>query len=333
LSDLPYNSSQQLTIILIIYSACHVRFGDVVLKSRGVPTDQLYIWYGFGVIVAEYFLLVYLTVLALKYLRIEPTPPPPIIVPYIEEEYADEEVPADEQLSVDEVSLDILSLQPIDSEKIGSSSHLGSPRSTKSRMTSPSFKHKKIQDIPFEPISFAFKDIWYTVTTKDKEELDLLKGVSGYFEPGTLTALMGASGAGKTTLLDVLSGRKNTGVVKGSIFVNGNPKEEHSFRKNMGYVEQFDSLSPMETARDAIEFSAALRLPRGTTVEERETWVNSVLVMLELIPLENTLIGTETTGGMSFEQKKRVSIGVELAANPSILFLDEPTTGIIHTHT
>ena len=89
----------------------------------------------------------------------------------------------------------------------------------------------------------------------------------------------------------------------------------------------------METARDAIEFSAALRLPRGTTVEERETWVNSVLVMLELIPLENTLIGTETTGGMSFEQKKRVSIGVELAANPSILFLDEPTTGMIRAHT
>lgn len=103
----------------------------------------------------------------------------------------------------------------------------------------------------------------------------------------------------------------------------------------MGYVEQFDSLSPMETARDAIEFSAALRLPRGTTVEERQTWVDSVLMMLELIPLENTLIGTESTGGMSFEQKKRVSIGVELAANPSILFLDEPTTGMhsySHSH-
>ena len=304
----------------------HLRFGDVVLKSRGTPTNQLYIWYGFGVVVAEYFLLVFLTVLALKYLRIEPTPPPPIIVEYIEEEYANEDAVIEEQ-SIDEVNVDILSLQQIGSDKIGS---------TKSRaFSSPSFKHKKIQDIPFEPISFAFKEIWYTVTTKDKEELDLLKGVSGYFEPGTLTALMGASGAGKTTLLDVLSGRKNTGVVKGTIFVNGNPKEEHSFRKNMGYVEQFDSLSPMETARDAIEFSAALRLPRGTTVEERQTWVDSVLMMLELIPLENTLIGTESTGGMSFEQKKRVSIGVELAANPSILFLDEPTTGMhsySHSH-
>ena len=84
----------------------------------------------------------------------------------------------------------------------------------------------------------------------------------------------------------------------------------------------------METARDAIEFSAALRLPRGTTDIERLTWVDSVLIMLELTPLEDTLVGTESTGGMSFEQKKRVSIGVELAANPAILFLDEPTTGI-----
>jgi ABC-type lipoprotein export system ATPase subunit len=304
------------------------RFGDVVLQSRGIPTDQNYIWYGLAVIIGEYFFLVFLTALALKYLRVEPTPPPPIIAPFIEEEYTEEEAPND-VIPPSEIFVNNMSLQMIDADltsqlsaKYGSSkTNPRSPHSLKS------FRHKKIQEIPFEPISFSFKDVWYTVVTKEKEELDLLKGVSGYFEPGTLTALMGSSGAGKTTLLDVLSGRKNTGIVKGGMFVNGRPKEEHSFRKNMGYVEQFDSLSPMETARDAIEFSAALRLPRGTTPAERESWVNTVLIMLELTPLENTLIGTETTGGMSFEQKKRVSIGVELAANPAILFLDEPTTG------
>lgn len=50
--------------------------------------------------------------------------------------------------------------------------------------------------------------------------------------------------------------------------------------------------------------------------------------MLDLQPLQNVLIGSMTEGGMTFEQRKRVSIGVELAANPSILFLDEPTTGL-----
>ena len=104
--------------------------------------------------------------------------------------------------------------------------------------------------------------------------------------------------------------------------VNGKPKDDHEFRHAMGYVEQFDTLCPQDTAREAIEFSAALRLPRETTVEARREWVTAVLTMLELTPLESTMVGSETAGGMSFEQKKRLSIGVELAANPAILFLD-----------
>jgi ABC-type multidrug transport system ATPase subunit len=52
-----------------------------------------------------------------------------------------------------------------------------------------------------------------------------------------------------------------------------------------------------------------------------------VLELLELQPLEHVLVGRPETGGMSLEQKKRVSIGVELASNPAILFVDEPTTG------
>jgi ABC-type multidrug transport system ATPase subunit len=139
---------------------------------------------------------------------------------------------------------------------------------------------------------------------------------------------MGSSGAGKTTLLDVLAGRKNTGIVSGGMFVNGKPKDENTFRRIMGYVEQFDSLSPHDTAREAVEFSAALRLPGDTPADVRANWVTSVLTLLELIPLEHTMIGNADSGGMSFEQKKLVSIAVELAANPAILFLDEPTSGL-----
>ena len=188
-----------------------------------------------------------------------------------------------------------------------------------------------IDDIPLEPVSFAFKDLCYSVVLPGGHELELLRNVTGFFEPGTVTALMGSSGAGKTTLLDVLSGRKTSGVVKGGIFVNGYPKSEKHFRRNMGYVEQFDSLSPRDTAKEAITFSAALRLPNGTTKDQRNNWVDTILIMLELTPLVNVMVGSQDSGGMSFEQKKRLSIGVELAANPSILFLDEPTTGISNT--
>jgi ABC-type multidrug transport system ATPase subunit len=76
---------------------------------------------------------------------------------------------------------------------------------------------------------------------------------------------MGSSGAGKTTLLDVLAGRKNTGTTTGGTFVNGRKVNTATFKHIMGYVEQFDSLSPRDTAREAVEFSAALRLPRETS--------------------------------------------------------------------
>jgi ABC-type multidrug transport system ATPase subunit len=61
----------------------------------------------------------------------------------------------------------------------------------------------------------------------------------------------------------VLAGRKNTGSITGNIYVNGRPKDQATFKHMMGYVEQFDSLSRNDTAREAVEFSAALRLPAG----------------------------------------------------------------------
>lgn len=125
----------------------------------------------------------------------------------------------------------------------------------------------------------------------------------------------------------MLAGRKNSGVISGLMSVNGSPKVELSFRKVMAYVEQFDSLSPTSTAREAVEFSAALRLPADTPADSRAAWVESILTMLELTAIENRVVG-RGAAGFSFEQKKRLSIGVELAANPSILFLDEPTSGL-----
>ena len=129
-----------------------------------------------------------------------------------------------------------------------------------------------------------------------------------------------------------MAGRKTTGTIKGDIYINGKPKDQKYFQRIMAYVEQFDTLSPHETTRDAIEFSAALRLPSSVSDEYRKKWVDAVITMLELSPIENVMVGKISEGGMSFEQKKRLSIGVELASNPAILFLDEPTTGFIYTY-
>lgn len=94
-----------------------------------------------------------------------------------------------------------------------------------------------------------------------EDRLELLKGVSGSFRPGVLTALMGVTGAGKTTLMDVLAGRKTGGYSEGSITISGYPKKQETFARISGYCEQTDIHSPHVTVYESLLYSAWLRLP------------------------------------------------------------------------
>lgn len=94
-----------------------------------------------------------------------------------------------------------------------------------------------------------------------EDKLVLLKGVSGAFRPGVLTALMGVSGAGKTTLMDVLAGRKTGGYIEGNITISGYPKKQETFARISGYCEQNDIHSPHVTVYESLVYSAWLRLP------------------------------------------------------------------------
>jgi ABC-type multidrug transport system ATPase subunit len=93
-------------------------------------------------------------------------------------------------------------------------------------------------------------------------------------------------------------------------------------------VEQLDVHEPLATVREALEFSALLRQPRDTPDGEKLKYVDTIIDLLELNALEHTLIGSPGSG-LSIEQRKRLTIAVELVAKPSILiFLDEPTSGL-----
>lgn len=173
---------------------------------------------------------------------------------------------------------------------------------------------------------FTWENVCYEVPVPSGTR-QLLNSVYGYVQPGKLTALMGASGAGKTTLLDVLAARKNIGVVTGDILVDGKPPGT-AFQRGTSYAEQLDLHEAMQTVREALRFSADLRQPFETPQSEKHAYVEEIIGLLELENLADAIIGTPETG-LSVEERKRVTIGVELAAKPELLlFLDEPTSGL-----
>ncbi|KAJ5345619.1 hypothetical protein N7452_003623 [Penicillium brevicompactum] len=173
---------------------------------------------------------------------------------------------------------------------------------------------------------FTWKDLTYTVKTPTGDRI-LLDKVYGWVQPGSLTALMGSSGAGKTTLLDVLAQRKTDGTIHGSVLVDGRPLPI-SFQRSSGYCEQLDVHEPHATVREALEFSALLRQPSHIPKAEKLAYVETIINLLELHDISDTLIG-QVGSGLNIEQRKRVTIGVELVSKPKILiFLDEPTSGL-----
>ncbi|BGP36448.1 hypothetical protein JCM10449v2_000349 [Rhodotorula kratochvilovae] len=153
----------------------------------------------------------------------------------------------------------------------------------------------------------------------------LLDRVSGYIKPGRVCALLGASGAGKSTLLNVLAGR-SMGVVRGTIRVDG-VEPDSDFYRNTGYVEQFDLHDDRSSVREALEFSALLRQDASIPDADKLAYVDHVLELLDLTHLQDAIIGTPSAG-LNAEQRKRLTIAIEVVSRPAILFCDEPTTGL-----
>lgn len=173
---------------------------------------------------------------------------------------------------------------------------------------------------------FTWQHVDYTIPI-DGGHRQLLCDVQGYVKPGTLTALMGESGAGKTTLLNVLSQRINFGVITGDMLVNGKPVDE-SFQRRTGYVQQQDLHLAESSVRESLQFAARLRQPAHVPDREKLEYVETIIKLLGMQNYAEALVGA-IGRGLNVEQRKKLSIGVELVAKPSLLlFLDEPTSGL-----
>lgn len=174
--------------------------------------------------------------------------------------------------------------------------------------------------------TFLWDSLCYDVKVKGGSRR-LLDNVEGWIQPGSLTALMGASGAGKTTLLNVLANRASTGVISGEKVVDAKYQDE-GFARKVGYAQQQDLNVSKSTVREALIFSARLRQPKKYSDAQKVAYVDEVIAILDLTRFANAVIGVSGEG-LNIEQRKRVTIGVELAARPELLiFLDEPTSGL-----
>ena len=177
---------------------------------------------------------------------------------------------------------------------------------------------------------FTWSDLSYEIPYGDGSR-KLLNNLWGWCKPGELTALMGASGAGKTTLLNTLSQRQTVGVITGDMLVDGK-QLGIEFRRGTGcsimilltagFCLQQDIHDETATIREALEFSALLRQDRSIPRAKKLAYVDEIVKLLELGPYQDAIVRS-----LNVDLKKRLTLGVELSAKPSLLlFLDEPTS-------
>jgi ABC-type multidrug transport system ATPase subunit len=134
-------------------------------------------------------------------------------------------------------------------------------------------------------------------------------------------------------LLDILAGRASSGgliTIESDLRLNNYQVDPTNIkvRKLIAFVAQEDSLQVTSTPREAIHFSAKLRLPRSTTESQLKKLTERMITELGLISCADTIVGGDLIKGISGGERKRTSVGVELVVKPALVFLDEPTSGL-----
>ena len=173
-------------------------------------------------------------------------------------------------------------------------------------------------------LGFDFENL--TFVTKKGKGKKILSGVTGSMPRGSCWGVMGGSGAGKSTFVNVLMGKLHASA--GSIKINGWQKDMSKYKKLIGYVPQDDIVFPELTVRENILHSARVRLPSSWRDKAIQDHVDSLIACLQLTHVQHSRVGDSRKPVISGGQRKRVNIGMELAAAPMAIFLDEPTSGL-----
>lgn len=150
----------------------------------------------------------------------------------------------------------------------------------------------------------------------------ILNGINGEFREKQLSVVMGPSGSGKSTLLNILTGFTTQGI-SGSIRINGSTQNFKMTRNQSAYIMQDQNLYPLLTVAESMRFAVKFKTGMTLNRHQQSEKCNSVLKQLGLFGTQETFV-KNLSGG----QQKRLSIAVELVDDPSIMFFDEPTTGL-----
>ena len=165
---------------------------------------------------------------------------------------------------------------------------------------------------------------------RDLHRPGCLGNVSGELRRGRVTAVLGPSGAGKTSFFSVLSGR--LAASEGTILLNGQRTSLSEHKSLLGFVTEDDALLPLFSVEETLDFAAAVRLSAKVTPHERTQLVNRLLHVLGLSHIRHSRVGQGAAlagvRGVSFGERRRLSIGVELAGLPQILLVDDATCGL-----
>ncbi|MDG2989360.1 ATP-binding cassette domain-containing protein [Candidatus Synechococcus calcipolaris G9] len=173
-----------------------------------------------------------------------------------------------------------------------------------------------------ERIRLDAQNLQRRITIAQQERM-ILTNVSIVIEPRQLVAIVGGSGTGKSTLMGALLGI--VPLTSGLVLLNGSNLQQNfdTYRAEIGYVPQEDIIHSGLTVEEVLRYACKLRLPPDTQPQEIQGVIGRVLEQVKLTAVKGNLVA-QLSGG----QRKRVSIAVELLANPKLFFLDEPTSGL-----